>query len=371
LEKKILDIGGARLLSQKSKVDGLKLHINIANDEITKAEVAKAKAEKDVVKLEKSVQTNKDVLSEAEADLEELDREMTECAQAVQEIKDKVEDAKTQEENSKTNLNDVKSQLDDVSEKIRGFKKQEVSRCAGYRIGVLKPFSPLSWPSPRSSKSSKPKGKITRSVSSTGVQSTTSSSSNRSSESWSFHLPMTIADSYNGSDDSEGDDEEEGEEGEEQAENEDEVKSEVKAEGGASKKKTKDSNELYIYQEPELMLLKPNQLSADVQLLDGACTVARGATCSPLLPNREVAKGQAKSRSPQGVQKAGGRVDETDGGSRGYDKTAGRSETTLRSTEKTEVGRVHGGIHGHFVQAEGDVSGLCFTKLSISMADVV
>jgi len=126
LEKKILDIGGARLLTQKSKVEGLKLHINIANDEITKAEVAKAKAEKDVIKLAKSIQANKDALAEAEADLEELDREMAQCVQAVEEIKDKVEDAKTQEENSKTKLDDVKSKLDDVSEKIRGFKKKEV-----------------------------------------------------------------------------------------------------------------------------------------------------------------------------------------------------------------------------------------------------
>ena len=126
LEKKILDIGGARLLTQKSKVDGLKLHINLANDEITKAEVAKAKAEKDVVKLAKSIQTNKDALSEAEADLGELDLEMTQCALGVKEFKEKVEDAKTKEENSKTTLDKVKDELDDVSEKIRGFKKEEV-----------------------------------------------------------------------------------------------------------------------------------------------------------------------------------------------------------------------------------------------------
>ena len=131
LEKKILDIGGARLLTQKSKVEGLRLHINIANDEITKAEVAKAKAEKDVIKLAKSIQANKDALAEADADLEELDQEMAECAHAVKEIKDKVEDAKTQEENSKTKLDDVKSRLDEVSEKIRGFKKKEVGWCSG------------------------------------------------------------------------------------------------------------------------------------------------------------------------------------------------------------------------------------------------
>lgn len=140
LEKKILDIGGARLLTQKSKVDGLKLHINLANDEITKAEVSKAKAEKDVAKFGKSVRTGKDALSEAEVDLEELDREMTQCAQAVKDIKDEVEDAKAKEENSKTDLDEVKSQLDEVSEKIRGFKKQEVIQLSCCRIKMLNPF---------------------------------------------------------------------------------------------------------------------------------------------------------------------------------------------------------------------------------------
>ena len=127
LEKKILDIGGAKLLTQKSKVDGLKLHINLANDEITRAEVAKAKAEKDVAKLGKSVQANKDALSETEADLEELDQEMAECAQAVKDIKENVEDAKAKEESSKADLDEVKSELDELDEKIRGFKKQEAS----------------------------------------------------------------------------------------------------------------------------------------------------------------------------------------------------------------------------------------------------
>ena len=136
-----MDIGGARLLTQKSKVDGLKLHINLANDEITKAEVAKAKAEKDVIKLGKSIQTNKDAFSEAEASLEGLDQEMTECMQAVHDIKDKVEDAKTKEENSKADLDEVKSQLDDVSEKIRGFKKQEVMSIPGApQISLLNLF---------------------------------------------------------------------------------------------------------------------------------------------------------------------------------------------------------------------------------------
>ena len=80
----------------------------------------------------------------------------------------------------------------------------------------------------------------------------------------------------------ESDEDDEGEEPEdegEQAKKEGEVKSEVKAEPGTSKKKSKDANELHIYHEDELMLFKPDQLHADVQLLDGAYVATRCTVC--------------------------------------------------------------------------------------------
>jgi len=90
---------------------------------------------------------------------------------------------------------------------------------------------------------------------------------------------VTASDLDRDSDEDDDDDEEEPEEeGEEQAKGTGEVKSEVKTESGASKK-SKDANELHIYHEDELMLLKPNQLLADVQLLDGACVPARRTAC--------------------------------------------------------------------------------------------
>jgi len=90
-----------------------------------------------------------------------------------------------------------------------------------------------------------------------------------------FRTPMATSDLYHDSDDDEEEEEEEPEEaGEEQVKKEGEVKSEVKAEPGVNKK-SKDANELHIYHEDELMLLKPNQLLADVQLLDGACVIIR------------------------------------------------------------------------------------------------
>ena len=66
-------------------------------------------------------------------------------------------------------------------------------------------------------------------------------------------------------------------EGEEQAKK-CKVKLEVKTEPG-TRKKRKDANELHIYHENELELLKPDRLHADVQLLDGAYIAARRTVC--------------------------------------------------------------------------------------------
>ncbi len=85
LEREILDIGGSQLLVQKSKVDGLKLHINIANEEITKAEVAMAKAEKDSVKFKGSIASNWQSLESVEIEFGKL-------SESLQEVKDYVAD---------------------------------------------------------------------------------------------------------------------------------------------------------------------------------------------------------------------------------------------------------------------------------------
>lgn len=126
LEKKILEIGGAKLLTQKSKVDGIRLHINLANDEITKAEVAKAKAEKDSVKFDHTVETNRASLDEVETELEELTGQLEECIQYVTELRSQVEAAQTAAEHSKDDLENLKSELDTKTEEIQAFRQKEV-----------------------------------------------------------------------------------------------------------------------------------------------------------------------------------------------------------------------------------------------------
>lgn len=126
LEKKILDIGGARLLAQKSKVDGIRLHINLANDEITKAEVAKSRAEKDIVKFKKSIASSNESSQEVESELEELNEQLEECTAFVNEIRSKVEQAQNVAEQSKDDMDNLKAELDEKTEGIQAFRQKEV-----------------------------------------------------------------------------------------------------------------------------------------------------------------------------------------------------------------------------------------------------
>ncbi|KAF9264610.1 RecF/RecN/SMC protein [Marasmius fiardii PR-910] len=125
IEEKILEIGGSTLMAQKSKVEGLKNHINLTNDAITKAEVDKAKAEKDVVKYTASVATNQASLEEFEKELTELNKEATKVAEYMTGLRAKVEAAKDAEESSKDDLDQLREQLELKTEEVQKFRQKE------------------------------------------------------------------------------------------------------------------------------------------------------------------------------------------------------------------------------------------------------
>jgi len=137
LEKKILEIGGSKLLTQKSKVDGIRLHIGLANDEITKAEVAKMKAEKDSAKLETTIENNKNAVEEVIKELEDLDSQLETLQEYVTALREKVDTAKSAAENSKEDLDNLRTELHEKEEQISQFRQKEV-RCS---IFSILPFS--------------------------------------------------------------------------------------------------------------------------------------------------------------------------------------------------------------------------------------
>lgn len=126
LEQKILDIGGSRLMAQKSKIESTNNLISISSDIITKAEIAIKMAKKDSEKLEVSIRNNEEALKEVEEELEALKEKLGDLRRYVSELTEKVESARTEEENSKSDLEERKKELQEKDEQLQGFKKREV-----------------------------------------------------------------------------------------------------------------------------------------------------------------------------------------------------------------------------------------------------
>ncbi|KAJ3853636.1 RecF/RecN/SMC [Lentinula lateritia] len=126
VEDKIMKIGGSKLMAQKSKVEGLRNHINLTNDAITNAEVTKAKAEKDVDKHRHTVDTDAAALEHLETELAELDGQLKELQGFVKTVKAKVEAAEAAEESKREALDERKAQLEEKAEAVEAFRQTEI-----------------------------------------------------------------------------------------------------------------------------------------------------------------------------------------------------------------------------------------------------
>ena len=126
LQDKIMEVGGIRLRSQKAKVDGLKEQINLLGEEISNAEVAKAKNEKLKIKHEKAkADAEKDIKSLA-GDLEKLESDI--AKQTAEASKHREEMEKEQEvlETHKEELAVLKKNLDTQTAVLNSTRAIEI-----------------------------------------------------------------------------------------------------------------------------------------------------------------------------------------------------------------------------------------------------
>ncbi|KAH6911148.1 RecF/RecN/SMC N terminal domain-containing protein [Coprinopsis sp. MPI-PUGE-AT-0042] len=125
LESKIMAIGGAKLMTQKSKVTGLREHILNTTNSISKAESEINKAEKDIKRLSGTVETNKQQLAEVSEELEALNKEVNEVEEYLEVLRGAVETAQNQVENQKEVLDKIKKKLDKARNHISDAKKEQ------------------------------------------------------------------------------------------------------------------------------------------------------------------------------------------------------------------------------------------------------
>ncbi|KAF9515941.1 hypothetical protein BS47DRAFT_1391255 [Hydnum rufescens UP504] len=100
LQDKILEIGGVRLRSQKSKVEGIKQQIDHVNEQITKAEL--------------------------DAELEALAEELETCSRDLADVRAQVEKAQEIADSAKEDLGEMKAELDEKMILINQFRAKEV-----------------------------------------------------------------------------------------------------------------------------------------------------------------------------------------------------------------------------------------------------
>lgn len=107
-------------------MDGIKEMIDLANEQITKAEVGKAKAEKDVEKYGHTIQVAETQLGEMKAEVDELDNVLATCQEDMAGVREKVEMAQEVAEKHSEELEEMKSELDEKQALINKFRQKEV-----------------------------------------------------------------------------------------------------------------------------------------------------------------------------------------------------------------------------------------------------
>jgi structural maintenance of chromosome 4 len=253
----------------------------LANEEVTKAEVMRATAEKNIVKHTSGVEANSAALGEVEKELEELKDQLDEVAQYLEDLKEKVEAAQAAQESSKDDLDELKQQLQEKREEIDEFRKKEVglSYCAAYSST----HKLCSLRLPRSLTSRRKSLLRMNSHLITGGRNTTTLSFMTLSESVYYFTLFLLRETY--SDDDEDEDEGADQGTEASSSGEVAVKQEVKreaAEPGHPKKARQhtSSNELYIYSAEELARFKKREMVADSEYLDGISFSLCGTTAT-------------------------------------------------------------------------------------------
>lgn len=126
LQAKILEIGGVKLRAMQSKVANTKGMIDLAGDNIVKAEVAQAKAQRDGEKLEKTIASNTAVLEQLQSECEVVEADLASCQADLETITAKVQEAQDGMEDVHETLAEAKQELDEKLSYINAFRSLQV-----------------------------------------------------------------------------------------------------------------------------------------------------------------------------------------------------------------------------------------------------
>jgi structural maintenance of chromosome 4 len=126
LQDKIMEVGGEKLRTQRALVDGLKDQISSQNEEISYAEVRKAKTEKQKIKLDKDIAKASKDREAALRDLEKLEDEINNQGTKADELRENVEEAQRVLAAKKAEVQELKAELDLKTSELNETRAVEI-----------------------------------------------------------------------------------------------------------------------------------------------------------------------------------------------------------------------------------------------------
>ncbi|KAG9079604.1 hypothetical protein FS749_008379 [Ceratobasidium sp. UAMH 11750] len=125
LQDKILEVGGVKLRSQRSKVDDIKGMIELANEQILKAESGQTKCEKDSKKYVQSIEANEVALEHTETEMATLDADLQACQADMRKLQKAVAQAEAAKDTYEDTLKELKEELDEKMKRTQSFRAKE------------------------------------------------------------------------------------------------------------------------------------------------------------------------------------------------------------------------------------------------------
>ena len=108
-------------------MEGAREQIDHLNDQVTKAEVGKAKAVRDAEKFDASIASASESLEGIEGELQALDEDLELRSQDLVRVRTQVEKAQEIAESAKDDLAEMKAELDEKMVLLNEFRAKEVS----------------------------------------------------------------------------------------------------------------------------------------------------------------------------------------------------------------------------------------------------
>ena len=126
LQGKIMEVGGIKLKTQKSKVDSLRESIDLANDKTTRLQVQLKTAEKAVAKVNAQLAQSEKEIKEMEKQLQDLDAKVEEKTSLAITVQERSEEAEKLMEKKQDELEKMKGGFEKIQKKVQKIQAVEV-----------------------------------------------------------------------------------------------------------------------------------------------------------------------------------------------------------------------------------------------------